>query len=320
MSLIRDLVEHFGLSTTDIMRVIKTAPARYKVYSIPKRTGGVRIIAQPSRELKDIQRFLLHQKLSVFPVHPAAAAYVKEQGIGHNAARHRHGNVILKLDFRNFFPSILTRDWANLCRRHPVEGIEIADLTLYSKILFWGGIPRSITPQFLSIGAPTSPFLSNILMYEIDEKLSAEAERSGVVYTRYADDITVSGPDDDTVLAFERFVRQTIRSTRNPRLVFNDDKRGLYRKGQRRMVTGLVITPTEQVSIGRARKREIASLLHRSSLRQLDEERRGYLKGMLGFCIATEPNFITRMRRKYGNAVVDAALAFYVPVRRRGTD
>jgi hypothetical protein len=66
MSLIRDLVERFGLSARDVIRLIESAPARYKIYDIPKRRGGRRTIAQPSKELKRIQRFIVGQKVESF--------------------------------------------------------------------------------------------------------------------------------------------------------------------------------------------------------------------------------------------------------------
>jgi hypothetical protein len=79
------------------------------------------------------------------------------------------------------------------------------------------------------------------------------------------------------------------------------------------MVTGLVITPTGEISLGRARKREMSSLLHRSQDGLLAPDRRGYLKGMLGFALAHEPAFVERMRAKYGDGTVDAALKYFVP-------
>jgi RNA-directed DNA polymerase len=67
MSIIDELVEHFGLGNSDLARIIETAPARYKVYQIPKRRGGMRTIAQPSRDLKSIQRFIVDTKLAALP-------------------------------------------------------------------------------------------------------------------------------------------------------------------------------------------------------------------------------------------------------------
>jgi hypothetical protein len=85
-------------------------------------------------------------------------------------------------------------------------------------------------------------------------------------------------------------------------------KRGLYTKGERRMVTGLIVTPVGEVSIGRERKRTISVMLHKFSIGDLDAEQLEVLKGLLGFTIANEPTFVNRMREKYGNSVVDTAL------------
>jgi retron-type reverse transcriptase len=313
MSLILELVEHFGLGVSDLQRIIDSAPARYKVYEIPKRHGGSRIIAQPSSEIKALQRFILETKLSIFPIHAQAMAYVRGKNIYENAVTHVSSAAILKLDFQNFFPSIKVRDWEQFAKNHSTAKIDISDLRYYSKILFWGRTKKSITPSCLSIGAPTSPALSNILLYDLDVQLSEIAGQLGVRYTRYADDITVSAPGLESVLEFERFARGLVKGRKSPKLFFNESKRGVYLRGQRRLVTGLVITPVQTISIGRKRKRTISALIHRSTLNQLDLRQRGYLKGLLGFCIAHEPNFIGRLRVKYGSPTIDAALKFRIP-------
>ena len=316
MSLSLDLIRALGWTGTDLQRVISTAPARYKVYAIPKRHGaGFRIIAQPSRELKVIQRFVLHNKLAMYPVHEAAMAYCAGRNIRDNAEKHRPENVILKLDFQDFFPSIKVRDWEKYAREVPVEGIDPGDIKLYSRIMFWGQERRSTVPRCLSIGAPTSPALSNILMYNFDVALSQQALEMGVGYTRYADDITISATSEEAVLNFEKTIVRSVRSLKSPRLTFNNEKRGLYKRGQRRMVTGLIVTPDRKVSIGRERKRLISAMLNRSSQGLLDLLGRSRLKGLLGFSIATEPEFLDRLRIKYGSSVIDAALSFHAPTR-----
>src|SRR5438067_12922461 len=106
MSLLDELVAHLRIGPLELMRIIQTAPARYKQYTIPKRSGGLRIIAQPSRELKALQRYVLQTKLSQFPIHQAATAYIKNRNILYNAEKHKDNRVIMKLDFTDFFPSI----------------------------------------------------------------------------------------------------------------------------------------------------------------------------------------------------------------------
>jgi retron-type reverse transcriptase len=311
MTLLSDLATHFRIAPLDLMRIIDTAPARYKEYSIPKRNGGTRIIAQPSREVKALQRYIMRTKLIEFPIHDAATGYIRGRNILYNADYHRHSRVILKLDFENFFPSITVADWDLLLSRYRPAVIERGDSRSYRQLLFWG--QQSRIPRCLSIGAPTSPMLSNIFMYRLDTALARYASRIKVRYTRYADDITVSGDTIEGVQNFENYVIQTLAATRSPRLTLNSQKRGIYLTGQRRMVTGLVITPLGAVSIGRERKRLVSVMMHKVALGEDSVDHLNYLKGMLGFCLATEPDFVSRLRRKYGNHTVNHVLQFTPP-------
>ncbi len=315
MSLVLDLVEATGISATRIMAIIATAPARYKVYPILKRNGGQRIIAQPARELKLLQRIILEEKLAAFPVHECAMAYEKGKNIYMNALIHKNSNVILKLDFNDFFPSIKTKDWETFLLRTEQTVIDIKDIKLYSKILFWGKDKKSVTPKCLSIGAPTSPMISNILMNEFDVVMSAWATDANLNYSRYADDITLSGESLKEIESLEKKARKFVRNMTSPKLRFNDEKRGIYTRGQRRMVTGLILTPTGTISIGRERKRTISAMLHRAILNKLDFNDKSKLKGFLGFSAANEPEFIGRLREKYGNKAVDSAMKFHAPKR-----
>ena len=294
--LLQELSAELGIGLTDLMRIISSGPARYKVYQIPKRRGGMRTIAQPSRDLKFIQRYLLHNKLGMFSVHHSALGYVNGKNILDNAEIHKHSRTLLKLDFINFFPSLRVEDWEAIAQSKGIVGI---DLSVYNRVLFWGN--GSSDPKCLSIGAPTSPMLSNIIMYEADKALSAAAIRMRVIYTRYADDITVSAYSRQSLVAFEEFARQYLNSTYSSRLTFNEAKSGMFGPSGKRMVTGLVITPTSSISIGRERKRRISAMLHKVSVSDLDVKSVFELRGLLSFAKSVEPSFIVSMRNKYGN-------------------
>jgi len=314
MTLLDELTISIGLTVPDLIRIISTAPRRYKVYSIPKRHGGTRIIAQPSRELKVLQRLLLEKYLRRFPVHPAAMAYERGKNIYDNAAHHARNDVFLKPDFEAFFPSIKVADWRTFLRHDEGNIFHPDDIGVTARLLFWGA--GKLEPQCLSIGAPTSPILSNILLFDFDSRLATAAAQHAVRYTRYADDITLSAASKESVIKFEKFIRREVTRMHSPKLTFNQSKRGIYTKSQRRMVTGLIITPVGEVSIGRERKRKISVLLHKFSLGELDDERIGNLKGLLGFTIANEPSFVDRMRTKYGHTVVNNALSVHLPHRK----
>ena len=306
LPLLQELSVALGVGATDLMRIISTAPARYKVYRIAKRNGGTRVIAQPARELKVIQRYILNSKLVSFPIHPAASGYIEGPNIGDNATRHARSSFILKLDFVDFFPSINVEDWELVAKKNGLKGV---DLLLFYRILFWG--QGSSDPKCLSIGAPTSPALSNIIMYNIDRVFTSAARRMGVTYSRYADDITLSASRQEVLLEFEQFSGAYLQELSSPKLFFNDQKRGMYGRATRRMVTGLIITPQGEISIGRERKRKISAMLHKASLGQLELKELAKLKGLLAFSFSVEPQFIDRMRRKYGGETVDAVFRIH---------
>ena len=86
VALLRLLAEETGLPVTDLLAISHNAPRRYKVFSIPKRSGrGLRTIAQPARELKIVQRAILDRVLVELPVHSSAAAYRSGSSISANA-------------------------------------------------------------------------------------------------------------------------------------------------------------------------------------------------------------------------------------------
>lgn len=306
MSLIDSLARDTGLSLRDVRRIVATAPKRYKSYPIPKRSGGERIIAQPAFEVKAIQKLIATRVLSEFPVHESAYAYVRGRSIRHNALRHAKSSFILKLDFKDFFHSIRPVDLERVLLTRDIPLASRADFEVIYQSTFWG---RGATlPLCLSIGAPSSPLISNIVMFEFDRKAFDLSIELGLTYTRYADDLTISSDvGQSALLTFERRLQSlTERSPMD--LVFNQAKRGLYGRGEKRMVTGLVITPDGKISIGRERKREIRAMLHRIVLKDFDDPHLMRCKGMLAFVISAEPRFLHSLIRAYGRDLVRSIL------------
>lgn len=316
MSLLEDLQVHTGLGQSELRRLVRTAPLRYKMYLIPKRSGGQRVIAQPAREVKALQYYLLESVLKPLPIHDAASAYRDGRNIAQNAKRHTGSKVTLKLDFVDFFHSVKPKDFVSLClplmAAGNLSGIHSReDLDVAVQVLFWG--QRTVSPKCLSIGAPTSPILSNILMWNFDTFVAGVAAEAGVIYTRYADDISISANHSQELLEVERLIRAYIARNKSPELTINEGKRGLYTSGQKRLVTGLVVTPERKVSLGRDRKRMISSLVHRFTLNQLPSEQVAQVQGLLAFARDVEPVFLASLRRKYGVTDIERLLQFRLP-------
>ena len=288
--------------------LIRSAPHRYKVYEIPKKAPGqFRTIAQPAREVKALQYWVLRHVLDQFEVHSAATAYRRNRSILHNAEPHVNSRFLLKLDFKDFFPSIKAHDFHVFMRRAKT-GLGEDEIKALCRILFWA--PKGVSDLCLSIGAPTSPTLSNILMMNFDRQVSIVCRKHRVAYTRYADDLSFSATTSDQLSTVEDEVLRICRSMRSPRLTINSAKTVRVSKRDARRVTGLVLSNDQRVSIGRHEKRRIRASLHHFVTGRLAEDEISKLRGMLAYVKSVEPSFLSRLRQKYGDDAVERCFAW----------
>ena len=296
--LLKAIGKDLRMTELELGKLIRSAPKRYKVFQIPKRTPNTfRTIAQPACEVKELQRWVVKNFLAEFPVHSAATAYRSKTNIADNAWPHTPGRFLLKLDFKEFFPSIKSHDFE---RHVKSEGhhIDEGDLTLLSRILFW--TPKGERTLRLSIGAPSSPLLSNILLYPFDQRVSDLCLALGVAYTRYADDLSFSANTSILLKTVEEGVSKICRTLPYPRLTFNENKTVRVSKKYARRITGLVLTNDRKISIGRDKKRCLRAALHHFSKGLLSGEQISSLRGMLSYVNSVEPSFLARLELKYG--------------------
>lgn len=290
------IAQSLRLPLSAVRHCVFTAPLRYKTYAIKKRNGKDRTIAQPARDIKLIQRFMVAELLEKMPVHDCAFAYVKGKGIRANAERHCHSSFILKLDFKDFFPSIKPDD---LLRRiaHKIDfAFSVEDRRALSHLFFWK--PRRSIDLQLSVGAPSSPIISNIVMYEFDNRVNDFCISQGISYTRYADDLCFSTTQRNLLCNVHDFVLSLLTEIESPRLVLNSDKTINVSKKYLRTVTGLVITPTGNVSLGRERKRTIRVQVDYYKKGTLPDDEFSILQGWIAYAFDVEPKFINNLLTK----------------------
>ena len=279
--------------------LIKSAPHRYKVYPVAKRSGqGVRMIAQPAREVKRLQYWVIRSIFPLFPIHDSAMGYMLGKNILSNTEPHALNPYMLKLDFKDFFPSIKGRDFLEYAQE--INGLHLPpeDLERLVRILFWK--PKQNPELQLSIGAPSSPYLSNAIMFEFDSRVTEYCSKHGIIYTRYADDMTFSMLNKELRGEALREVEKVLGELRYPRLKINERKTVYGSKAHRRMVTGLILSNDGLVSLGRNRKRRIRAQIHHFINGRLSDHERNNIRGMLAFARDIEPDFVKRMERKYG--------------------
>lgn len=293
--IILQMAADLGMLPSHISLLIRTAPLRYKVFYIPKKSGGMREVAQPAREVKTIQRWLIRYLKDRLPIHEAATAYTTGSSIRANAAAHCHSRYLLKLDFSNYFPSIVKHDIQMHLERYCADFLGESARELIAQTCCW--MPRREHPLRLCIGAPTSPMLSNSVMYDFDRLLGDIANDEHVTYTRYADDITLSAEEPGKLDRYVEVVMQLLRDLAYPRIELNMAKVVRASRASKRVVTGLVLTPSGSISIGRDRKRLIRAMFHRKIQGKLNAEEAQVLEGFVAFAENIEPGFRKRLER-----------------------
>ena len=296
--LIRLLSVQTGLTQQDIERIINRAPDTYKSYLIPKRNGkGDRISLQPAGEVNVLQRVLI-ERLQILRIHDAAMAYRKGISIRANALKHAQNGPIRKYDFESFFPSIKGSDWVQYCQQNRIFS-DPGDVRWSVNLFFHR--PKSTNVLRLAIGAPASPWLSNVLMYEFDDAISRAVAKDRVTYTRYADDLTFSAPRTGHLTGVDKIVRKTIQDTQFPRLKLNESKTTVATKKFRRVVTGLILADNGEVSIGRDKKRLVRAQIHHALTVGLGWEKADKLLGYVAHLRSVEPSFYYRLLAHYGD-------------------
>lgn len=291
------------VSEARLLAIAETASARYKTYEIPKRSGGTRTIHHPSKELKAIQRWITKAVLARLPVHEYATAYETEASIRKNAAIHQASNFTNRYDFRDFFPSITQASVENLLienKSRILYGITDDDVKFISKICCRYGA--------LTIGAPSSPKLSNRIMFDFDTKMAVGCSGVGVAYSRYADDIFISSRKRSELNEIPNLIDNILASPAYAMLKINRQKTAHLSRRRARTITGIKITTDRRLSIGRERKREIRALIHRWTLGELDEASAMRLRGLVSFAVDVDGDFREAISTKYGKHTIEALM------------
>jgi RNA-directed DNA polymerase len=277
----------------------------YVRYTIPKRSGGERVILAPKRELKQLQRKVLDDLLARVPVAPAAHGFVRGRSILSNARPHAERAAVLKLDLKDFFPSItaprvrglfialgypfsVAATLALLCTEYEREPFERDGARYYV----------SVGPRHLVQGAPTSPALANLAAWRLDRRLAGLAGKHGVTYTRYADDMTFSADDVEAVRTVRVVARRIIEEEH---FAVNPAKTHLAQRSARQVVTGLVVN--DRPAAPRELRRRLRATLHNASRTGLAAQNRdgrqsyaAHLRGQIAFVESANPQHAERLR------------------------
>jgi retron-type reverse transcriptase len=281
------------------------AVVHYHRYSIPKKSGGVRCISAPKTALATAQRWVFDNILAKLEVEATAHGFVPGRSIVSNAEPHAGKAIVINVDLTDFFPSITFRRvkglFAKLGYSEHVATLLALLCTEPPRVAteFDGKVYHvSLGSRRLPQGACTSPAITNALCRRLDRRLAGLAKRHGFTYTRYADDLTLSGGDAKAVGKLLKSVRSIIAAegfAEHPR------KTRVMRQSNRQEVTG--VTVNVRPTLDRRELRELRAILHNAARHGLASQNRdarpdfaAYLKGRVAFACMVCPKRAPQLR------------------------
>ena len=301
------------------------APERLRNYRYVwmSRAGGVpRLTERPKTRLRAIQRRILHELLDWIPAHPAAHGFTRGRSVRSHAVAHTGRYVVVKLDLEDFFASVAAGRIFGIFRTagypEPVAHTLAALATNVVPLEQWARVPRPRDPAqagshhrlgrrlaspHLPQGAPTSPALANLTAFTLDRRLAALADTNGATYSRYADDLTFSGPRS-LLRGAGWFSAMVGGIAHEEGFSMNERKSAVITNAGRQRVCGVVVNAHPNVS--RAEYDQLKAILHNAGKlgpagqdRHAANDFRAHLLGRIAWVESLNPNRGKRLRERF---------------------
>jgi retron-type reverse transcriptase len=283
----------------------------YSRFEIPKRSGGKRLISSPKPKMRQAQNWIQEKVLSGLQPSEFASAFRPDLSIVDNAKKHCDKKVIVKLDLKDFFPTITfprVRGYFEFLGYNPGIASILALLCTDAprvRVTFRGEAQIVATgPRGLPQGACTSPALANLIASRLDARLAglATARSERWIYTRYADDLTLS--TDSEVPEIGTFISAVSKVANDEKFQINIKKTRVMRAPHRQTVTGLLVGT--EVRIPKVTIRRMRALFHRIEVQgkdivsvELGKDALLVARGYLSYLHMVQPKLARKYRNKH---------------------
>jgi RNA-directed DNA polymerase len=284
-----------GYRDSYLQRAISRPQNFYRSFKIAKKNGHTREITEPLPGLKAIQYWILNNIIRLAPINKFNNAYSKGKSIITNAKYHTKQEMILNMDIEKYFDNI----------KYDVV------LSFFTQLGYNNNVAEALTSLCtlkgsLPQGSPTSPLLSSLLTSNLDETLFAYSREWGLRYSRYADDITLSGSfHAGTIISGVKTILNQFKFSTN------NLKTRIKRQHQRQMVTGIVVN--RKLSVKKDDLREIRQSMfyikkyglesHANKIQLSKERYVQHLLGRINFCLFVKKNNIDLI--EYRNILIN---------------
>ena len=262
----RDVADILEVPYPYLMRLTSHGADRYaySTFTIPKRSGGTRVISAPHPTIKILQSKVNEILKLVYEPRESTHGFALDRSVATNARRHVNRRWVLNLDLLDFFPSIHFGRIRGVLIKPPYD-VGPTAATVLARICSEETESGRLLPQ----GAPTSPIISNMICRRMDRQLSALARNSNCTYSRYADDITFSTNArsfPENIASLGRNSNDVALGADLERVITNNDFRvnnnkvRIQARNQHQEVTGLTVN--KSANVPRKFIRQIRAMLH----------------------------------------------------------
>lgn len=248
-------VEHLrrliGVPKNNFYKIVFSPKYQYNRQSIFKKNNiEKRQLLIPSENLKKIQRWILDNILYKKNCLGVVHGFIPNRSITTNAELHVGKSYILKLDIKDFFPSITQKKVYKLF--HSLGYTKKISSVLSIICTYNGSYYKTpVLPQ----GAPTSPYISNLVCHSMDLSILKLCEENGIDYSRYADDMTFSG---DVIQ--DNIIKRIIAIVNYNGFEIKNEKTKKICKQKKQTVTG--ITVNQKLNPNKLLQKELRQHIH----------------------------------------------------------
>ena len=269
-----------GTPLDRLLALIEAGSAAY----MPKFNKGSefkpRWIRPPRAELKDVQKRILKLVLQDIPPHVSTYSARGRGGVLQAASEHLGNRYLLHADIRTFFPSVspvcVLKRLMTIPMREDVASLITGLVTVDGQL-----------PQ----GAPTSPAIGEIVLFPLDCRIASFATQNSLVYTRYMDDIAVSGG-----AKIQSFAQRMVTNMVSDEGWQLNDKGGVYGPEMRKEILGVNVG--HKLSVSAIYRSQIRSILRLASSGKiiLSRGELSSIRGKIAWIFAVNPQQGHRLR------------------------
>ncbi len=283
MKSFKDLVQNLRLSEKLVYWLTSTSPKRYKTFYLEKRDGSKRKIDAPVNSLKVVQRWILDNILSKIRVSPYSFGFKSgEKGspLVKCAEKHKNNLYILKIDLRNFYPTIKRE-------RVYYSFLDLGYNSCVSNLLTNACIYENVLPQ----GAVTSAYLANLVCRQLDARIAGYCNKRDIIYTRYADDLTFSCDNRD---ALHKSLHTIKRIIEGENFCLNSNKTLFMTPKRKKSILGITLNENV-IKAPKEMKRLVRSMIH-YEIATGDYSDKFKIQGYVSYINSIEPNYKTQIK------------------------